>query len=91
MIAEARGYKGDPLLAVILAVGRFDVAVAVVAVAAPLYAFWLIARICVVGSAWGERVAPETAVARPDPAPLDTEALAVRERGNCIDTMRVTR
>ena len=26
-----------------------------VAVAAPLYAFWLIARICVVGSAWGER------------------------------------
>jgi hypothetical protein len=55
MIAEARGYEGDPLLAVILAVGRFDVAVAVVAVAAPLYAFWLIARICVVASAWGER------------------------------------
>jgi hypothetical protein len=32
----------------------------VAAVAAPLNAFWLIALLCVVGSAWVERVVPET-------------------------------
>ena len=62
------------------------------AVAGPLYAVWLRAPLPRrFGLGRTRRGGDQVAVARPDPGPMDTEALAIRERGNCIDTMRVTR